>query len=331
MRRRLVLGMKGTQNQVAQRPREKGLLTWGREYANPSRSRRSLPPVSGPPPLWVVFVVIYSSLPFIFLLHLSVIHAYPQVHVPSAILSGALWVAVAPIALSRGHIHIKGGQGVNCVYLIRRWQLFWGCLPTYSLMASPYGLEYLLWSSSGCPWAMWRFFLPWFWPAKDRVVLGSTFWQFGFPSFVPGHFFLLGVGLGLRMEWDEASRTFWPHNSPSKSCCPAPRAGRRILMSSGLNHGPCARTITVLRTPENSGREASENWEEEEFILELSPRIDFCPPSTPLMISLLNNLARPLTESSLRPSSWTHFFTKFIVLGLLGLSLLTSTVKDPSN
>ena len=90
MRRRLVLGMKGTRNQAAQHPREKGPLTRGREYANPSRSRRSLLPVSGPPPLWVVSVVIYSSLPFILLLYLLVIHAYPQVHVPSALLSGAL-------------------------------------------------------------------------------------------------------------------------------------------------------------------------------------------------------------------------------------------------
>ena len=44
----------------------------------------------------------------------------PILHVPSVILSGALWATVAPIALSRGHIHIKGGQGVNCVYLIRK-------------------------------------------------------------------------------------------------------------------------------------------------------------------------------------------------------------------
>ena len=129
MRRRLVLGMKGTQNQAVQHPREKGPLARGREYANPSRSRRSLPPVSGPLPLCAVSLVIYSSLPFILLLHLSVIHASPQVHVPSAILSGAMWAAVAPIALSRGHIHIKWGQGVNCVYLIRRWQLFLGLPP----------------------------------------------------------------------------------------------------------------------------------------------------------------------------------------------------------
>ena len=60
------------------------------------------------PLLWVVSVVIYSSLLFILLLHLSVIHVYPQVHVPSATLSSALWAAVAPIALSWGHIHING-------------------------------------------------------------------------------------------------------------------------------------------------------------------------------------------------------------------------------
>ena len=85
-----------------------GPLARGREYANPFRSRRSLPSVFGPPFLWVVFVVIYSSLSFILLLHLSVIHAYPQVHVPLAILFGALLAAGTPIALSRGHIHIKG-------------------------------------------------------------------------------------------------------------------------------------------------------------------------------------------------------------------------------
>ena len=164
-----------------------------------------------PPPLWVVSVVIYSSLPFILLLYLSVIHTYPLVHVPSAILSGALWAVVAPIALSRGHIHIKGDQSVSCVYLIRRWQLFLGLPPHHSPMASPYGLKSLLRSSSGCPRATWRFFLPWFWPAEDKVILSSTFWQSGFPSLVPRHFFLLGVGLGLEMEWAKASRTFWPH------------------------------------------------------------------------------------------------------------------------
>ena len=60
------------------------------------------------PLLCEISIVIYPLLLFILLLHLSVIHAHSLVHVPSAILSGALWAAVAPIALSRGHIHING-------------------------------------------------------------------------------------------------------------------------------------------------------------------------------------------------------------------------------
>ena len=60
MRRWLVLGMKGTQNQVAQRPKEKGPLAWERECANPSRSRRS-PLVYGPPLLFILFFRSSSS------------------------------------------------------------------------------------------------------------------------------------------------------------------------------------------------------------------------------------------------------------------------------
>ena len=52
MRRWLVLGMKSTQNRAAQRPREKGPLARGQECANPSRSHRSLLPVSWPPSFW---------------------------------------------------------------------------------------------------------------------------------------------------------------------------------------------------------------------------------------------------------------------------------------
>ena len=49
---------------------------------------------------------------------------------------------------------------ISCVYLIRRWQLFLGRPPHHSPMASPYGLEPLLRSSSGCPRVTWRFFFP---------------------------------------------------------------------------------------------------------------------------------------------------------------------------
>ena len=49
MRRRLVLGMKSTQNRAAQHPREKGPLARGQERANLSWSHRSLLPFPGPP------------------------------------------------------------------------------------------------------------------------------------------------------------------------------------------------------------------------------------------------------------------------------------------
>ena len=135
MRRRLVLGMKGTKNRVAQSSQGEGTPRSRTGMRQPPLDHAGASLLFLRPPFWVVSIVIYSSLPFILFLHLSVIYAYPQVHIPSAILSGALWAAVAPIALSRGHIHIKGGQGVSCAYLIRRWQPFLG-LPPHLL---PYG------------------------------------------------------------------------------------------------------------------------------------------------------------------------------------------------
>ena len=91
------------------------------------------------------------------------------------------------------------------------------------------------------------------------------------------------------------------------------------------------RKIAVLRTLESSDREATENREEEEFILGHNPRISLYLSSTPLTIPLPYDPVKPLKKPSLRPSSWAHFSTKFIVLDLLGLGLLTSTVKDLPN
>ena len=67
----------------------------------------------------------------------------------------------------------------------------------------------------------------------------------------------------------------------------------------------------------------------EELILGQGPRTNFDPPLTTLLtILLLNDPAQPLTKSSQRPNSSARFSTKLIVLGLLGLGLFTSTVKD---
>ena len=68
MRRRLVLGMKSTQNRAVQRPKEKGPLARGRECANPSRSHKSLLPFSGPPsPSWSSPLFVRSLLLYIIL------------------------------------------------------------------------------------------------------------------------------------------------------------------------------------------------------------------------------------------------------------------------
>ena len=86
-------------------------------------------------------------------------------------------------------------------------------------------------------------------------------------------------------------------------------------------------TIAILRTLESPDREVTENREEEEFILGHNPRISLYHSSTPLTIPLPYDPVRLLKKPSLRPSSWAQFFTKFIVLGLLGLGLLTSTMN----
>ena len=44
-------------------------------------------------------------------------------------------------------------------------------------------------------------------------------------------------GLWAQCEVGWGRQILQPHNSPSKSCCTAPQAGRRILMLSGLCHG----------------------------------------------------------------------------------------------
>ena len=87
------------------------------------------------------------------------------------------------------------------------------------------------------------------------------------------------------------------------------------------------KTVAILRTPESSCCEAPKNREEEESILGQSSRINFYPFSMHSAIPLPYSLVR-LLKLLLRPSSWTHFSTKFIILGLLGLGSFTSTMKD---
>ena len=46
--------------------------------------------------------------------------------------------------------------------------------------------------------------------AEDKIVLGDAAWKFGLSSFVLGHFFFLGVGLGLSIKWAGVAKLFDP-------------------------------------------------------------------------------------------------------------------------
>ena len=88
------------------------------------------------------------------------------------------------------------------------------------------------------------------------------------------------------------------------------------------------RGTAIRKTPDSSSCVVSEEEKKNSSSDEARGRTLTLPLTTPLTILLPNDLARPLTKSSQRPSSWACFYTKFIVLGLLGLGSLTSTVKD---
>ena len=149
--------------------------------------------------------------------------SFPLVHLPPTLVSHpcpylsarpidySFWRSVSccgPHHTVQGSRPHKWGQGVSCGYLIRRWQLLLGLLFYHASMADPLGLESPLGSLRGLPLATWRFPLLWFWSAKDRVVLDSISWQSRFPSFILGHFFLLGMGLEFDMKWVGVSRPF---------------------------------------------------------------------------------------------------------------------------
>ena len=84
---------------------------------------------------------------------------------------------------------------------------------------------------------------------------------------------------------------------------------------------------TILKTPGSSIGGVSEEEKKKSSSAEDRGRALTFPPITLLTIQFPNDPARPLKASSQRPSPQARFSTKFIVLGLLGLGLLTSTVK----
>ena len=80
-------------------------------------------------------------------------------------------------------------------------------------------------------------FLPLHRFVKDRTVLGDAsqqLWAFLSHSWT---FSSLAWAFGLDIKMGRGIQIPWLHNSPSKSCCPDSRTGRRVLTSSGFLTG----------------------------------------------------------------------------------------------
>ena len=94
------------------------------------------------------------------------------------------------------------------------------------------------------------------------------------------------------------------------------------------NQGDFTKKRTAIwKTPRSSIGEVSEEEKKKSSSIEDRGRALTFPLTTLLTIQFPNDPAQPLKASSQRPSSQARFSTKFIVFGLLGLGLLTSTVK----
>ena len=116
-----------------------------------------------------------------------------------------------------------------------------------------------------------------------------------------------------------------PTRSQQQGNFPNPKHGRNE--EKGRFREGSVDTTQISRSHTRVGSHMSQKRDDERAmqreINDLKRRLCFAQrrQSTP------DDPARPLKASSQRPSSQARFFTKFIVLGLLGLDLLTSTVK----
>ena len=97
---------------------------------------------------------------------------------------------------------------------MRRWRLILELILHYTPMADSLRLCFPLGRSGRLPLVVCRFLLPWSRFAENRIVLGNVSWWFRPSSFVLGHFFLLGMGLGLDMKWAGVAKFFGPTIAP---------------------------------------------------------------------------------------------------------------------
>ena len=93
---------------------------------------------------------------------------------------------------------------------MRRWQFLLELFLHNALMAVLQYLSFFLGRSKRLPSMACRSFLPGSGLAKNRIVLVDVSGPFGLPSFILGHFFLLGVGLRLSIKWVRVVKFFDP-------------------------------------------------------------------------------------------------------------------------
>ena len=140
-------------------------------------------------------------------------------------------------------------------------------------MVDPLHLCFPLGRFGRLPLTACRFFLPWSRFAEDRIVLGNVSWQFGHSSFILGHFFLLGVGLGLDMKWAGVTKFFGPTIAPQNPAvqllgrgggfwCPQAyvMAGRVLSFVSARASSPAQGTLLVLRYTRRAVINAFMKW-----------------------------------------------------------------------
>ena len=163
--------------------------------------------------LWNVYYIIQFSLDY----PSPTLVSHPCLYLSAHPISHSFWRSVScgdPDITVQGSCPHKWGQDISDGYLMRRWQLILELLLHYTLMAASLHLCFPLGRSGRLPLVACRFLLPWSRFAKNRIVLGDMSWQFGLSSFVLGHFFLLGMGLGLDMKWTRIAKFFGPTITP---------------------------------------------------------------------------------------------------------------------
>ena len=149
-------------------------------------------------------------------------------------LSVFLLVAITETTLYRG-LFPSMWLGRLLAHSMRRWRLFLEPLPHCTPLRVSFYSPFPLGALWGAAFDDVSFFPSRPWDTEDRVILGCISRPLGLSLHVLGND-SPQCGPWALMESGPGPQILWPHNSPSKSCCPDLRTERRVLMRSSLYH-----------------------------------------------------------------------------------------------